>query len=94
MGRKADAIDCMGQLWQHNAHCQDIAQITNRLNEAVTSGECEKPTCITQHPGFNPVCINRWFLQAAWYQYKQQCKESFDGPEDKLYRHKTYKQLA
>ena len=73
---------------------QDIAQITNKLNEAVTSGECEKPTCITQHPGFNPVCINRWFLQAAWYQYKQQCKESFDGPEDKLYRYKTYKQLA
>ena len=49
---------------------------------------------IKKHPGFNPVCINRWFLQAAWYQYKQQCKESFDGPEDKLYRHKTYKQLA
>ena len=37
--------------------CQDIAQVMNKINEAVTSGECEKPTCITQHPGFNPVCI-------------------------------------
>ena len=64
--------------------CQEIEQVKNKLNEAVTSGECEEePTCITQHPGFHPVCINRWVLQTAWYQYKQQYKESFNGPEDK-----------
>ena len=75
--------------------CQEIEQVKNKLNEAVTSGECEEePTCITQHPGFHPVCINRWVLQTAWYQYKQQYKESFDGPEDKLYRHIAYRQLA
>ena len=38
--------------------------------------------------------INRWVLQTAWYQYKQQCKESFDGPDDKLYRHIAYRQLT
>ena len=75
--------------------CQEIEQVKNKLNEAVTSGECEEePTCITQHPGFHPVCINRWVLQTAWYQYKQQFKESFDGPEDKLYRLIAYIQLA
>ena len=75
--------------------CQEIEQVKNKLNEAVTSGECEEePTCITQHPGFHPVCINRWVLQTAWYQYKQQYKESFDGPEDKIYRHIAYRQLA
>ncbi|CAH3024096.1 unnamed protein product [Porites evermanni] len=59
--------------------CQEIEQVKNKLNEAVTRGECEEePTCITQHPGFHP----------------QQYKESIDGPEGKLYRHIAYRQLA
>ena len=42
--------------------------------ETVTSGECqEEPKCITQHSGFHPVCINRWVLQNAWYQYTNNC---------------------
>ena len=29
-------------------------------------GDCEQPPpCITQHPGFQAVCLNRWVLQAA-----------------------------
>ena len=56
--------------------CQEIEAVKNKLVEAVTCGECEEqPTCITQHPGFHPVCINRWVLQTAWYQYKQQYKD-------------------
>ena len=39
--------------------CQEIERVKNKLIEAVTSGECEEqPKCITQHPGFHPVCIN------------------------------------
>ena len=30
----------------------------------------------------------------AWYQYKQQYKDSYDGAEDKLFRHIAYRQLA
>ena len=75
--------------------CQEIEQVKNKLTKAVTCGECqEQPTCITQHPGFHPVCINRWVLQTAWYQYKQQYKEPYDGPENKLFRHIAYRQLA
>ena len=56
--------------------CQEIEAVKHKIIEAVTSGECqEQPTCITQHPGFHPVCINRWVLQTAWYQYKQQYKD-------------------
>ena len=73
--------------------CQEIELVKNKLIEAVTSGECE-PKCMTQHPGFHPVCINRWVLQTAWYQYKQQYNDPFDGPEGKLYRHIAYRQLA
>ena len=75
--------------------CQEIDQVQNKLIEAVSSGECEEqPKCITQHPGFHPVCINRWVLQTAWYQYKQQHKDPYDGAEDKLFRHIAYRQLA
>lgn len=75
--------------------CHEIEAVQNKNIEAVTSGECEEqPRCITQHPGFHPVCINRWVLQVAWYQYKQQYKAAYDGREDKLFRHIAYRQLT
>ena len=49
----------------------------------------EAPVCITQHPGFQAVCLNRWVLQTAWYQYKQQYSQSDEGPQHKLNRHLT-----
>ena len=63
--------------------------------EAVEVGECEQPpSCITEHPGFQAVCLDRWVLQAAWYQYKQQYYQSHDGPDHKLNRHIAYCQLV
>ena len=75
--------------------CQEITAVKNKIIEAVTSGECqEEPNCVTQHPGFHPVCINRWMLQIAWYQYKQLYKDPYDGPEHRLFRHIAYRPLA
>ena len=75
--------------------CQEIEAVKNKNIEAVTSGKIqEEPTGITQHPGFHPVCINRWVLQTAWFQYKQQYKHPYDGPEHKVFRHTDYRQLA
>lgn len=31
-------------------------------------------TCITQHPGFSPVCLNIHVLRTAWFQYRQGTK--------------------
>ena len=43
--------------------CREIEAVQNKNIEAVTSGECEDPPqCITQHPGFHAVCLNRWVL--------------------------------
>jgi len=28
--------------------------------------------CISEHPGFEPVCLNTYVLQTAYYQYRQQ----------------------
>ena len=52
------------------------------------------PSCITQHLGFMHVCINKWMLKTAWYQYKQQYTDSYEGPEHKQFRHIAYHQLA
>ena len=46
--------------------CQEIVQVKNKLIEVVNSGECqEQPTCITKHPRFHPVCINRWVFSTS-----------------------------
>ena len=75
--------------------CLEFEQIVTKNSEAVKMGDCEQPpSCITQHPGFQAVCLNKWVLQAAWYQYKQQYCQSFDGPEHKLNRHIAYRQLV
>ena len=61
---------------------------------AATEGDTEQPvTCITQHPGFRAVCTNKWVLRTAWYQYKQQYTDAYEGPEHKQYRHIAYRQL-
>ena len=28
--------------------------------------------CITEHPGFRSVCLDRYVLETAYYQYRQQ----------------------
>ena len=69
--------------------CMEFSQIVDKISEVV-----EHPSCITLHPGFGPVCLNRWVLQAAWFQYKQQYANTYEGPEHKLNRHIAYRQLV
>lgn len=75
--------------------CAEIDCVVAKNNEAVEAeGLAEPPICITQHPGFHAVCLNHWVLQTAWYQYKQQYKDSYEGPSHKQNRHIAYRQLA
>ena len=53
----------------------------------------EAPVCLTQRPGFQGVCLNRWVLQTTWYQYEQQYSPSYEGPQHKFYRHVASRQL-
>ena len=73
--------------------CQEITQIKNTLLAAVGDVE-QEPSCITQHPGFLAVCTNKWVLQTAWYQYEQQYRDAYEGPEHKQMRHIAYRQLV
>ena len=31
--------------------------------------------CVTSHPGFEPVCLNTYVLEVAYFQYRQQYGE-------------------
>ena len=64
--------------------CAEIDCVLAKNNEAVEAeGLAEPPVCVTQHPGFHAVCLNHWVLQTAWYQYKQQYQDSYEGPPHK-----------
>lgn len=78
--------------------CQEIDPVVNTCLSLVDDGEMyanqPTPTCITQHPGFMTVCINKWVLRTAWFQYKQQYADAYEGRDHKKYRHVAYRQLA
>ena len=75
--------------------CREINEVWDMCQALVLEGERTEPvSCITEHPGFLPVCINKYVLRTAWKQYKQQYKDSYEGPEHKQYRHVAYRQLA
>ena len=47
--------------------CREIPEIVSKLAE-VTTVDIH---CITEHPGFRPVCLDVWVLQAAYFEYRQ-----------------------
>lgn len=48
--------------------CKEIPEVCGKINELGNSSI----HCITEHPGFDAVCLNVWVLQVAYYQYRQQ----------------------
>ena len=74
--------------------CSEIVWWQNSAKRSRPGGLEEPPVCITQHPGFSAVCLNRWVLQTAWYQYKQQYAHAYKGPDHKQKRPIAYRQLA
>jgi hypothetical protein len=74
--------------------CRSIDRYREKLAE-VGEGENEKD-CITDHDGFDPVCINQYVLETAWLHYKQQYGRNAytNGPKHKLRRHVAYRQLV
>nr|XP_022311707.1 P2X purinoceptor 7-like [Crassostrea virginica] len=69
--------------------CHELSKIKSIFEE----GDDENITCITAHPGFPPACLNKYVLQIAYYQYKQQYGEAIEDSSEK-YRYTAYRQLA
>ncbi|CAG2209548.1 unnamed protein product [Mytilus edulis] len=62
--------------------CCEISKIVDVKNEHPDTA------CITDHPGFHPVCLDIHVLNVAYYQYRQQYGEHPDhGNEGVTYIH-------
>ena len=46
--------------------CREIEATDQKINEIEA-----KINCITEHEGFEPVCLNIWVLQAGFFMYRQ-----------------------
>ena len=71
--------------------------MTSKSEETVSEvyvANHRSPLRITNHPGVDGVCLNQWVLETAWYNYRQQYDEGFDGPEHIRNRHVAYRQLV
>ena len=38
-------------------------------------------TCVTEHPGFQPVCLQKWSLRLAAGKYKTKGKQTYRQTE-------------
>ena len=77
--------------------CIDLERCQQKMSDATTRYGMEKPfTCITQHPGFDLICLHWEPLELAWSEYKRQYgRAAYDnGSDNKRYRHIAYRQLA
>ncbi|XP_071854150.1 P2X purinoceptor 7-like [Apostichopus japonicus] len=51
--------------------------------------------CITEHQGFQPVCLDPWVLQTASYQYSQHYGgNAREGGVNEKFRHLAYRQFV
>lgn len=54
--------------------CKEISRVAGNIDESE-----EIINCITEHSGFNPVCLNTYVLETAYYQYKQQYRVELEN---------------
>ena len=54
--------------------CTEIEQCAVAMNDdSVVQGVGSVPTCITEHHGFRPLCLEQWSLKYAADHYKTEC---------------------
>ena len=49
--------------------CKEITAVVNKC-ESMDSSEPSTTQCIINHDGFDPVCLNIWVLQTAFFNYR------------------------
>ena len=50
--------------------CKEIPAVVKKMTD-YTEGE-EDLDCILEHPGFQPICLDKWVLETSYFQYVQQ----------------------
>ena len=59
--------------WQECNCCSELDSCRESLSTGIVQqdlGDAENIVCITQHPGFRPVCLERWSLRMTAWAYK------------------------
>ena len=57
-------------------------------------GRNEYFSCITDHQGFQSICLDPFVLQVAWLSYEQHYEDAYEGPLHKKYKHIAYRQYV
>ena len=71
--------------WQECNCCFELDGCTESLSTDIVKqelGDAESIVCITQHPGFRPVCLERWSLRMAAWRYKTKSNERYRKQAD------------
>lgn len=57
--------------------CQEMEKCAQSLSDEWVLQSLEAPKCITLHPAFNTVCLDRWSLRLASGKYRTIDKKSY-----------------
>ncbi|XP_049451180.1 P2X purinoceptor 7-like [Epinephelus fuscoguttatus] len=72
-----------------NICCMETPSVTRRMYQLQTP-----PTCMIDHPGFEPVCLNPFALQNAMNIYRQDNGELMERGYENQCRHLAYRSLV
>ncbi|XP_061190835.1 uncharacterized protein LOC133198951 [Saccostrea echinata] len=87
-----DWYDFHVHLWKPTLRESICCTEITRIDEKRTSYQKELP-CITEHPGFQSVCLDIYVLETAYYQYRSQYGELQKTIEQRN-RYTAYRQLV
>ena len=75
--------------------CKECEITMSKLPDNITLfGREDHFHCITDHKGFQSVCLDPFVLQVAWQRYKQHYENGYEGPTHNKYRHIAYRQYV
>ena len=79
--------------------CLEIDLCVEAINDELVFRELGcVPSCMTQHPGFRPVCLEIWSLRLASTKYKtrkeQRYRHTGSVPEEKFLRSVSYREFT
>ncbi|KAK3092992.1 hypothetical protein FSP39_009758, partial [Pinctada imbricata] len=56
---------------KENLCCREIQKVVDEIEEEKRITSSSDIQCITLHPGFSSVCLDRHVLKAAYHAYRQ-----------------------
>ncbi|XP_046841138.1 uncharacterized protein LOC124435242 [Xenia sp. Carnegie-2017] len=77
--------------------CQELKPVAESLtHQSVLADLSSIPCCVTLHPGFKPVCLEKWSLKMAARKYKtkEQRRYKETGSENMFLRCVAYREFT